>query len=222
MATQVPSEALRFRIPPPRIRTSISSPRGAFTPVTVGQVRAAEQLSIPIRWSIKPDLGNNLIDAISRDLDILIPRDATLAAALDRVKLALIDGWDFQFGDDAGANHGQRETATREASRLLLTFAIQAFRAIRAAAPSVAATTTALGWEPTKVAPTSDSFIIDHSLTLADIHLLGMEDKRATALPRAAEELSRRGTSCRVVDVEVAAPGDQPPWWIMANKVCFH
>ncbi|KAJ7921003.1 hypothetical protein B0H13DRAFT_1867143 [Mycena leptocephala] len=47
---------------------------------------------------------------------------------------------------------------------------------------------------------------------------MGMEDKCASLLPMAAAELSKRGLSCGVVEVERQAPQHQPNWWIIPNK----
>ncbi|KAJ7911022.1 hypothetical protein B0H13DRAFT_589646 [Mycena leptocephala] len=55
-------------------------------------------------------------------------------------------------------------------------------------------------------------------MSLGDPNVMGMEDKRTSLLPWAAAELSKRGLSCRVVEVERQAPQHQPNWWIIPNK----
>ncbi|KAJ7069052.1 hypothetical protein B0H15DRAFT_807264 [Mycena belliarum] len=160
--------------------------------------------------------------ALAHDLDILLPQHPALSVAINRATANLRAEWDKQFGDAASARHGLRETATREASRIILhSFAIRAFRAIELAAAHTAAVAQVL-WSPTTVAPLATSFEIDHTLSLDGDHILGMDDELHIALPHAAAELSTRGISGRVVEVEADAPTDQPTWWIIANKGAFY
>jgi hypothetical protein len=71
-------------------------------------------------------------------------------------------------------------------------------------------------------------FEIDNALQIIGqpTHLVGIEDKRSSQLPATVFELVNRGVSCRIVEVEVGqnragAPGEQPNWWVVANKVRF-
>ncbi|KAK6996098.1 hypothetical protein R3P38DRAFT_2566222 [Favolaschia claudopus] len=216
-----PSAILRCRLQPQRIAISnLPSRNTGFTGISEGQIVQAEQLSVPSRWSMAPDMSANLIASLEDDLDLLLPQHPTLQAALTRATHALADNWSVHFGDQADIEYDQQETATGDASRFLLhTFATVAFRAIQTAAAPIGST-AALKFRPKLAAPTASSFIIDNAICLnsASDHLMGMEDKRASVLPWAVKELSRRGLSCGVVDVETEAPKHQPNWWIIANK----
>lgn len=221
MTTQRPSAVLRCRLQPQRISTSnIPSRNTGFTPISEGQAVQAQQLSTPTRWSIAPDLGNKLIEALENDLDMLLPQNPALYDALSQAKLRLFNDWGDCFGDDTAYDYEDQESATTDASRLLLAgFGTAAFRAIQTAAT---ASTAQLKFRPKLAAPAASSFKIDNGLCLnsTTTHIMGMEDKRASLLPWASVELVRRGLSCGVVDVEKEAPKDQPNWWVVANKVC--
>jgi hypothetical protein len=195
-----------------------------FTPISEGQVVQAEQLSTPTRWSIAPNLGNKLIEALENDLDLLLPQHPPLDEALTQATLQFVKDWNFHFGDDTPFDHEEQESATTHASRLLLaSFGTVAFRAIQTSAITGAMTTSTspLRFRHNLAAPAASFFKIDNALCLnsATNHIMGMEDKRPSLLPWASMELVRRGLNCGVVDVQKDAPKHQPNWWLIANTV---
>ncbi|KAJ7096519.1 hypothetical protein B0H15DRAFT_945983 [Mycena belliarum] len=215
-----PSSFLRIRLPPPVIdlRTaSIPSRNTGFTKISSGQVFNAGHLSIPTRWSIEPALHTTLVDAVESDLDNLLLSHADLVASLKLVTDELHRQWGRQFGAAATADHARGlQSSTTAGSRILLQdFSIDAFKAISLALTGGA---TPMLWSPTSAATQARCFIMDHIIRAGNTVILGAEDKRLSVLPHAAEELFMRGMSSGVVEVEVAAPEDQPNWWLMANK----
>ncbi|KAJ6591154.1 hypothetical protein DFH09DRAFT_195081 [Mycena vulgaris] len=223
MITQRPSAILRCRLLPQTISISnVPSRNTGFTHISEGQVVQAKQLSAPTRWSIAPDLGNKLIEALENDLDLL-PQHPTLNGVLTQATLRLVNDWSDLFGDDTACDYDQQESATTDASRLLLLgFGTAAFRAIQTSATTAGTTTSTaqLKFRPKLGAPAASSFKIDNTLCLnsAATQIMGMEDKHASLLPWASMQLARRGLNCGVVDVEKDAPKHQPNWWVMANK----
>lgn len=83
MTTVRPSDFLRVRLPPPRF--TVSNPlrsHGSYTKISSDQVLACADFSVPTHWSIAPDLADRLIDAVSLDLDILLPQHPNLTPGL--------------------------------------------------------------------------------------------------------------------------------------------
>ncbi|KAJ6591149.1 hypothetical protein DFH09DRAFT_1306776 [Mycena vulgaris] len=192
MTTQRPSAISRCRLLPQTISISnVPSRNTGFTHISEGQVLQAKQLSAPTRWSIAPDLGNKLIEALENDLDLLLPQHPTLKGILTQATLRLANDWSDLFGDDTAYDYDQQESATTDASRLLLLgFGTAAFRAIQTSATTAGTTTSTaqLKFRPKLSAPAASSFKIDNTLCLnsAATQIMGVEDKHASLLPRAS------------------------------------
>ncbi|KAJ7435569.1 hypothetical protein FB451DRAFT_1309098 [Mycena latifolia] len=111
------------------------------------------------------------------------------------------------------------ETATTEASRLLLVAVAEAFTAIQMH------TGTALDriqLERQQPPPDVSSCKMNHSLKRVSVsegkpYTIGVEDKRPIGFPSALAELLRRA-NCGVLDIEIVGASEQPRWWILANK----
>ncbi|KAJ6548341.1 hypothetical protein B0H19DRAFT_1160863 [Mycena capillaripes] len=208
------SAILRCRLQPQCIRTSnLPSRNSGFTTITAGQVLQATPLPVATHWSIALDLGDRLIEALEADLDVLLPQHPNLATQLSEAIHELQRQWTRRLGDDSGMEYDQLENATTAASDLLLLFGTDVFRAVRSLitnAPNILL--------KSRTKPVAGLFEIDHTMSLGGRNVMGMEDKRASLLPWAAAELSKRGLSCRVVEVERQTPQHQQNWWIIPNK----
>ncbi|KAJ7094523.1 hypothetical protein B0H15DRAFT_126766 [Mycena belliarum] len=177
---------------------------------------AKGKLCKPSSWSVAPDLGNKLTEALESDLDLLLPQHPILHDAITRAILHLVNEWKDHFGDNAVYDYDDQETATNDACRLLLVaVGTAAFHAIQAAATLGATSTARLRFRPKHAAGAASS-VFDNALYLnsATTNILGVEDKRASLLPWASMELVQRGLSCGVVDLENEAPNlkNQPNW----------
>ncbi|KAJ6498342.1 hypothetical protein DFH09DRAFT_1290053 [Mycena vulgaris] len=221
MTTARPSDFLRVRLPPPRFTVSSPPPsHGSYAKITAAQVIACAGFSVPARWSIAPNLSDRLVDAVSLDLDILVPQHPTLTPDLTVVINELLRQWSRNFGETPREDHSKGlETATNEASRLLLLAVGDAFQIIQ---NSTATAPDAVQLE--RQHPPSDvpSCIMDHSLKRPSVsedkpYTIGVEDKRPIGFPPVLAELSRRA-SCGVLDMEIDAASHQPKWWIVANR----
>jgi uncharacterized protein YukE len=209
------SAILRCRLQPQCIKTSnLLSQNSGFTAITAGQVLQATPLPVATHWSFALDLGARLIEALEADLDVLLPQHPSLVTQLSEAIQELQRQWTRRLGDDSGMEYDQLETATTAASDLLLLFGTDVFRAVCSAATN--APNIPLN---SRTKPVAGSFEIDHTMSLGDPNVMGMEDKLTSLLPWDAAELSKRGMSCRVVEVERQAPQHQPNWWIIPNKV---
>ncbi|KAK6987870.1 hypothetical protein R3P38DRAFT_3099188 [Favolaschia claudopus] len=216
------SSILRCRLLPQRIPAAGQSRTTGFTPITENQIAQSLHLSsIPLHWSIAPDLTTQLVDRVTGDLDRLLPQQPLLVAAFTASIHRLVADWSEHFGDDSYFDYDQQETATTDASRLLLgNFCMSAVRAIQTAAitAGLASTDDDLKLRRKLAAPAAPSFIIDNSVRQDTTYTLGMEDKPSRYLPPAIAELTKRGLSCGVVEIEREATDHQPNWWIIANK----
>ncbi|KAJ7821424.1 hypothetical protein B0H14DRAFT_2599189 [Mycena olivaceomarginata] len=86
-----PSDLLRIWLPPPRFNSpqNTASPRKtrtteSWTKISDRQVKTAGELSLNDSWSIEQKLAVDLIDAVSLDLDILLPPQPKLASSLKK------------------------------------------------------------------------------------------------------------------------------------------
>ncbi|KAJ7791501.1 hypothetical protein B0H14DRAFT_2935060 [Mycena olivaceomarginata] len=221
--TTSPSTILRCRLQPQRL-SNLHPPTqySGFTPISAGQSIQAESLSVPTKWSIALGLGNDLIQALAKDLDLLLPQQPGLATDLSNAIRALEAGWIKHFGDNSIYEYEEQETAANDASGLLLAFAVDAFHAISAitSESDTAGPSPLLKFRRKLRARDASLFIIDNTLCVNEgtKYITGFEDKRAHLLPSAVLELSTRGLSCGIVEVDRRVPKDQPNWWIIANK----
>ncbi|KAJ7720306.1 hypothetical protein B0H14DRAFT_3520971 [Mycena olivaceomarginata] len=137
-----PSDILRVWLPPPRFKSpkNTASPRKtteSWTKISDRQVKTAEELSLNDSWSIEPNLAVKLIDAVSLDLDILLPPHTNLASGLTKVITKLRDSWKDTFGEDSswqGRNAAGLENVTEKATDLLFEAVATAWSHIQAAA----------------------------------------------------------------------------------------
>jgi hypothetical protein len=167
-------------------------------------------------------LADRLVDAVSLDLDNLLPQHPNLSPGLDAVINDLLRQWEKNFGDLPTEDHSKGlETATTEASRLLLVAVAEAFAAIQIH------TGTALDrvqLERQQPPPDVPSCKMDHSLKRISVsvgkpYTIGVENKRPIGFSSVLTELFRRA-NCGVLDTEIVDVFEQPKWWIVANKVC--
>ncbi|KAJ7212482.1 hypothetical protein GGX14DRAFT_564241 [Mycena pura] len=221
MTTPRLSGFLRVRLPPPRFTVSSPPPSlGSYTKISADQVLACAHFSVPVHWSIAPDLCERLIDAASLDLDSLLLQHLNLTPGLTAVVADLVRQWDRNFGATPREDHSKGlETATNEASRLLLLAVMDAFEVIQS---STNTTSDPMQSERQHSPPHVRECIIDNSLKRPSVsvgkpYTVGVEDKRPIGFPSVLAELSRRA-SCGVLDTEINAVSHQPKWWIVANK----
>ncbi|KAJ7255382.1 hypothetical protein C8J57DRAFT_1518308 [Mycena rebaudengoi] len=199
MTTVRPSDFLRVRLPPPRF--TVSSPlrsHGSYTKISTDQVLACADFSVPTHWSIAPDLADRLIDAVSLDLDILLPQHPNLTPGLITVIEDLVRQWGRNFGETPREDHSKgHETATTEASRLLLLAVMDVFEVIER---STATAPDAVQLRRQQPPPSVPSCEMDHSLKRCSV---------SEGKPR---------SSCGVLETQISAPLQQPKWWIVANE----
>ncbi|KAJ7254626.1 hypothetical protein B0H12DRAFT_1233290 [Mycena haematopus] len=221
MTTARPSDFLRVRLPPPRFTVaSPPPPQKSYTKISVDQVLACAHFSVPAHWSIAPDLVDKLIEAVSLDLDSLLPRHPNLTPGLDPIIRDLLRQWEKNFGQMSMEDHSQgSKTASTEASRMLLVAVAEVFEEIQTR------TGTALDLvqlERQQPPPGVPSCKMDHSLKRVSVsegkhHTIEVEDKRPIGFPIVLAELLKR-VSCGVLDTEIACLSEQPNWWIVANR----
>ncbi|KAF8209663.1 hypothetical protein K438DRAFT_1810175 [Mycena galopus ATCC 62051] len=206
--------SLHHRFQPPRLRQRYNT-HAKFTPISAGQVTEIPRLNgvLPAHWSIHNNLNDDLICALETDLDTLLAISPELLPFLSDAVHTLDKDWNRAFGEDALSDY-TNETVSTESSRILAQFAIESFNGIR----SLTDSQIRLKYrpKPTDIRP----FEVDGAVVVDNSYIVGVENKRPVDLPAAAEELTRRGTSCQVVDVDVQTgfSKDQPNWWVIANK----
>ncbi|KAJ6558400.1 hypothetical protein B0H19DRAFT_1150975 [Mycena capillaripes] len=111
------------------------------------------------------------------------------------------------------------ETATTEASRLLLVAVAEAFTAIQTHTGTALDRVQLERQQPPLNVP---SCKMGHSLKRVSVsegkpYTIGVEDKRPIGFPFVLAQLLRRA-SCGVLDTQIADVSEQPKWWIVANK----
>jgi hypothetical protein len=215
LALPMTAASLHRRFQPPRLRQRYNT-HTTFTPISAGQVTEIPRLNraLPAHWSIHNDLNDDLICALETDLDNLLTISPELLPILSGAVQTLDKEWNRAFGEDALSDY-TNETVSTESSRILAQFAIESFNGIR----SLTDSQTRLKYRPQ---PTDIRlFEIDGAVVVDNSYIVGVENKRPVDLPEAAEELTKRGTSCQVVEVDVQTgfSRDQPNWWVIANKV---
>ncbi|KAJ7077268.1 hypothetical protein B0H15DRAFT_934042 [Mycena belliarum] len=222
------SAALRHEFLPPRFRQHYHT-HTTFTRISPGEAAEIPKLHVvvPARWSIHEHLNDNLIRNLETDLDNLFTTQPRLMPLLTEAVQWLQTKWDDAFGENPVSDY-TNETMSTESTRLLTQFAIKSFNEIRrfSTLPTTSETSVRYRPSPTDMLPFSvDGVVIQIGGAVAEApsYLVGVENRRPTDLLVAAKELTKRGTSCRVVNLDLNAGfmSDQPNWWVLANKLTF-
>jgi hypothetical protein len=169
-------------------------------------------------------LAVGLIDAVSRDLDILLPPHPNLASDLEEVITNLKGQWNKQFGDNSKwrpSNTPGLESVTERATGVLFDAVADAWSHIQAT-QSIEPQKIEIG---SKQAPSflPGSGFVDKNISVEEgCYIAVWEDKRPRGFTSVLANLSQRaGHGAFNSDISSALSADfvQRPWWILANKV---
>ncbi|KAJ7694705.1 hypothetical protein B0H14DRAFT_2650908 [Mycena olivaceomarginata] len=229
-----PSDLLRIWLPPPRFNSpqNTASPRKtrtteSWTKISDRQVKTAGELSLNDSWSIEQKLAVDLIDAVSLDLDILLPPHPKLASSLKKVITTLEEQWNKHFEDNSRwrpSNTPGLESVTERATNILFEAVADAWSHIQATQPT----------EPQQIeigckqAPSflPGSGFVDKKISIEEgCYIAVWEDKRPRGFTSVLANLSQRaGHGAFNSDISSALSADfvQRPWWILANKGLFY
>ncbi|KAJ7802064.1 hypothetical protein B0H14DRAFT_3488879 [Mycena olivaceomarginata] len=231
-----PSDLLRIWLPPPRFNSpqNTASPRKtrtteSWTKISDRQVKTAGELSLNDSWSIEQKLAVDLIDAVSLDLDILLPPHPKLASSLKKVITTLEEQWNKHFEDNSRwrpSNTPGLESVTERATNILFDAVADAWSHIQATQPT--------DREPQQIeigckqAPSflPGSGFVDKKISIEEgCYIAVWEDKRPRGFTSVLANLSQRaGHGAFNSDISSALSADfvQRPWWILANKGLFY
>ncbi|KAJ7757668.1 hypothetical protein B0H14DRAFT_2634857 [Mycena olivaceomarginata] len=193
------------------LRKNTASPRKtrtteSWTKISDRQVKTAGELSLNDSWSIEQKLAVDLIDAVSLDLDILLPPHPKLASSLEKVITTLEEQWNKHFEDNSRwrpSNTPGLESVTERATNILFEAVADAWSHIQAIQPT----------EPQQIEIEEGCYIAV------------WEDKRPHGFTSVLVNLSQRaGHGAFNSDISSALSVDfvQRPWWILANKGLFY
>ncbi|KAK6993192.1 hypothetical protein R3P38DRAFT_2656110 [Favolaschia claudopus] len=207
------SNLLRVHLLPPRFRLAKrkeSHTTSGWAPITPRQV-STTPTGYPVRWSIATNMAEQLIEAVSGDLDEEFKRAQTLSQPFEEVIADLQKSWNRDFGPRSKADYtAGLEDGPVAASKLLLIAAASILDAVGDATGHAPLTQ----WQQEYYLA---SCKMDNLLKSGDVVIVGDENKPATDLPQVLCSLGKRA-DLGSFKVEISPLSGQPKWWLVVNK----
>ncbi|KAJ7287039.1 hypothetical protein C8J57DRAFT_1707439 [Mycena rebaudengoi] len=213
---------LRVRLSPPLIdpttAVSCTTTKRNFTPISLNQAVLAETLDdLAKTWSRAPTMGEELVEAMARDLDTQLANVPVLGDDLRQ----LVDDlqqreWNRDIDTQKSRLHKGSKHLTHIASKILLDrFVCEAFQAIQRHLRPANFDEHNCQWLPEHQIK---SCKVDNTVFIDDHPVVLVEEKRLTELSRVLEEVKMRATVLGKVNVKVTDKAPVQDWSTVVNK----
>ncbi|KAJ7237473.1 hypothetical protein B0H12DRAFT_1138914 [Mycena haematopus] len=206
------SNFVRVRLSPPLI----DPPTVRLHTDLVNQVVLAETLDgLAKTWSRAPTMGDQLVEAVARDLDTQLANTPALGDDLRQLVDDLLREWNKDINTPRRRLKGSQQL-THFASKILLDhFVSDAFKAIQRHLRPSDFDEHDYQWVPEYQI---ESCKVDNTVFIDDHPVVLVEDKRLTDLPRVLEEVEMRGSVLGQVNVKVTDQAPMQDWSTVVNK----